>query len=332
MERKIIKCEKGHFYNSEKYSKCPHCNPSRVIEEDDVLDVTPADDEKTVAAKLVDDNKTVSAFGSESNGADENENVAKVTPAVDPVVEDNPVGPDVEPPSTQGLADQVRNASANYEGRTMSYFGYMTDDMPAPQPAPQPVQPVQPVQPAPQQAAPVVVEDSGKTVSFFGVIEESAPQPVQATAPAPKVEQVIAPEPQKATAQPPTQPTVVQPTPVAHPTEPPVGWLVCIAGKHFGQYFQIGAGNNTIGRLSDNRIVIALDGKVSRHKHAVLTYEPKKREFFIKEGDGTNLVYVNDEAVDMKQKLNIRDIIELGDTKLLFIPLCGEEFSWEDYM
>jgi len=24
---KIIKCEKGHFYDSDKFAKCPHCNP-----------------------------------------------------------------------------------------------------------------------------------------------------------------------------------------------------------------------------------------------------------------------------------------------------------------
>ena len=32
------------------------------------------------------------------------------------------------------------------------------------------------------------------------------------------------------------------------------------------------------------------------------------------------------------QEIKKYDKIEVGSTVLLFIPLCGEEFSWEEYL
>ena len=47
-------------------------------------------------------------------------------------------------------------------------------------------------------------------------------------------------------------------------------------------------------------------------------------------GDGNGLVYLNDEAVYVPQNLNPYDVIEMGESKFLFIPFCGEHFMWED--
>ena len=30
--------------------------------------------------------------------------------------------------------------------------------------------------------------------------------------------------------------------------------------------------------------------------------------------------------------MEARDILQIGETKLMFIPLCGPEFTWEDYI
>ena len=113
---------------------------------------------------------------------------------------------------------------------------------------------------------------------------------------------------------------------------PVVGWLVCIQGPCLGWSFQIGAGNNSIGRKDENRIVIPSDMKISGIRHATITYEPKRRNFFLQPGEASGLTYLNDEYIDSSKKLSHKDIIEMGDTRLLFVPLCGEDFSWETYI
>ncbi len=115
-------------------------------------------------------------------------------------------------------------------------------------------------------------------------------------------------------------------------TEPVVGWIVCIKGEHFGEAFNIAAGRNSIGRGEDNKIILPRDGSVSRNKHAWLTYEPKKREFFIQPGDGSGLSYLNGDNIMESKKLTAKDILEFGNGQYMFVPLCDESFTWEDYM
>lgn len=114
--------------------------------------------------------------------------------------------------------------------------------------------------------------------------------------------------------------------------EPVVGWLVCVGGCHFGECFNICAGKNSIGRSEENRIVISDDNGISRIKHALIVYEPKKRNFYLQPGDSSGLTYLNEEYITDSQKLSLHDTIELGDSKFMFVPLCGEKFSWEDHM
>ncbi len=111
---------------------------------------------------------------------------------------------------------------------------------------------------------------------------------------------------------------------------PVVGWLVCIAGPHIGQSFNILAGKNSIGRANDNDIVLSSDPGVSGHRHAWITYESKHRNFILKAGDG-RYPDLNGEQVIESKLLKLYDKIEIGETVLLFINLCGDNFDWEDY-
>ena len=115
-------------------------------------------------------------------------------------------------------------------------------------------------------------------------------------------------------------------------SEPVVGWLVCIKGKHFGESFNIGAGRNAIGRSDTNKIIFAKDESVSRNKHAWITYEPKKREFFIQPGESSGLSYLNGDNIMESKKLQANDVLEFGNGQYMLIPLCGENFTWEDYI
>ena len=116
------------------------------------------------------------------------------------------------------------------------------------------------------------------------------------------------------------------------PVDPVVGWLICIRGEHFGESFNIGAGMNSIGRNETNRIVLNRDQFVSREKHAFITYEPKHRKFYVKPGDSSGLTYLNDQYITETKPIAERDIIELGKSKFIFIPLCCDSFTWEDYI
>lgn len=111
--------------------------------------------------------------------------------------------------------------------------------------------------------------------------------------------------------------------------EPVVGWLVCIEGEEAGTSFNLKGGRNFIGRSSQMDIVVK-DNSVSREKHAVILYEPKKREFLAQPGESRELFYLNDEVVLGFEKLKAYDVLQLGSTRLMFIPFCSEAFSWEN--
>lgn len=115
-------------------------------------------------------------------------------------------------------------------------------------------------------------------------------------------------------------------------SEPVVGWLVCIKGSYLGQDFQIKAGRNFIGRSVTMDICIMNDPTISRERHAIVTFEPRSNTFSIQAGESNNLVYLNGQAVYERESLKKFDKLEVGQGTYLFIPLCGDEFKWNDYL
>ncbi len=113
--------------------------------------------------------------------------------------------------------------------------------------------------------------------------------------------------------------------------EPVTGWLVCIEGPAFGESFQLKSGRNFIGRSPNMDVVLPGDSSISREKHAIILYEPKKREFIAQAGESRELFYLNDEVVLNPVRLKQYDILTIGNTRLMLFPCCGEKFSWEDY-
>ncbi len=113
-------------------------------------------------------------------------------------------------------------------------------------------------------------------------------------------------------------------------TEPPVGYLICIAGDDFGKGFSLKSGSNAIGRSQSMDVVIS-DVKVSREKQAFVIYEPHKRVFYLKPGDSSGLCYYNGDVVFETVKLQAYDKLEIGNTKLMLIPVCSQEFSWDEF-
>lgn len=288
---KVIKCKNGDWYDADEFSVCPHCGADPACEWRETTterrkkpwSFIGGRKEKTASSGTVSEQRGTCAgeqnhnYHSESreNGVTEAKmaNVAPADNAKDkqasnPTLDfwqnesgsaDEKLTPDSQEYRRQedaaSLRDVVRKATANSEGKTMSYFNTVTK------------------------------ADSGYAKA------QTAPS-----------------------------------------FELAVGWLVCIGGKSFGRCYEIYAEKNSIGRSEENRIVISEDDGISRVKHAFIIYEPKKRNFYLQPGDGSGLTYLNDEYITDSKKLKSHDIIELGGSKLMFVPLCSESFSWENYI
>lgn len=114
--------------------------------------------------------------------------------------------------------------------------------------------------------------------------------------------------------------------------DPVVGWVVVVDGPGRGTSLPLGYGMNSIGRSKGERICLDFgDEQISRSRHAVITYDPRGRKYFVQHGGGRNLTYLGgDQPVLTPVELKGGEEIVLGETKLRFVPFCGESFDWQD--
>ncbi len=112
--------------------------------------------------------------------------------------------------------------------------------------------------------------------------------------------------------------------------EPVVGWLVCIDGKDKGKDYKLWGRINTIGSSETMDVCIKGDPSISRQDHARLGYDPKHSSYHLIPAASTNPIYLNDEVVYTPTLLSPYDVLEFGETKLIFVPLCTSRFNWED--
>lgn len=118
---------------------------------------------------------------------------------------------------------------------------------------------------------------------------------------------------------------------VNHGIEPVVGWLVCVSDSHYGESFKLKSGRNFIGRSVEMDVVLNRDNTVSRDRHAILLYEPKRRSFLVQPGESRELFYLNDDVVLTTEELKPYDILSIGQTQLVFIPFCTKTIAWDDF-
>ena len=113
--------------------------------------------------------------------------------------------------------------------------------------------------------------------------------------------------------------------------DPVAGWLVIVAGKGSGNFVKIGHGQNSIGRGPDSRARLDYgDNHISRSRHAVITYDALGRMFYVQQGDGKNLTYLDGKPVLTPTVLENGSEITMGQTRLRFVALCGPDFSWPE--
>ena len=218
--------------------------------------------------------------------------------------------------------------------------------IPIPKPAPEPEQPSVPVpEPEPEQP---VSEPGPAPGAEQPPVPASEPEtdsgPLPETPPAPVIEpeRDSVPVPAPASAQPPRPAffpssapgdgrTHILYTGETSQIEPVVGWLVCVLGSQQGLSFPLSGGRNRIGRSADMDVCLSSDPEVSRNMHCILTFDPASEAFYLQAGDGRGLTYLNGTLLLTPMQLKPHDLIRVGATTLLFVPLCGESFHWNTY-
>ena len=94
---------------------------------------------------------------------------------------------------------------------------------------------------------------------------------------------------------------------------------------YIGRGFVSGENSKEVGvKLSDQSLT-------RKSATACVLYEVKKHEFYVSNCLGAEKpTYLNGELVSGFNKLAAGDVIEVGNSKLLFVPLCTEKFAWEE--
>ncbi len=323
----VVRCKNGCFFDGDKYIKCPHCGEG-----------TSADNTKQEKEKK-------SIWGKHTSPSEQTQGGSGVRK--DPSLM-NVFDPNTE---SQSQDKKGKSTSQSKRGETFGFWGNSVTPEPETVPINVPIfKPDEPVKASSDDftGAPIAekkpIENNYMTIP---PVEEETPEDsvVENVAPASEERsggQSLQEAIKKASANSAgktmsyfsaaTSDAQSASTAPQISVDPVVGWLVCIGGKHFGQSFVIASGKNSIGRNDDNKIVLSMDNTVSRSKHAFITYEPKKRNFYLQPGDSSGLTYLNEEFIDESKLLHAKDVIELGESKFCFVPLCGETFTWEDYI
>lgn len=112
--------------------------------------------------------------------------------------------------------------------------------------------------------------------------------------------------------------------------DPVVGWLVCIEGATKGNDYRIHSQNNYIGRSAKMDISIPEDSHISAENSAIIAYDNEDRTFYFGPCSGRNIVRVNGKPALSVEKIEAYDVLTIGTTKLLFVPLCGDRFDWNE--
>lgn len=106
------------------------------------------------------------------------------------------------------------------------------------------------------------------------------------------------------------------------------GWLVAVEGPQRGRDYRIVPGNNWLGSGYRMDICIQEDIQIAEEKHCQIIYEPRHNRFYVLSGVGDT--YLNEKYVlkDSQMELHLGDVLQVGSSKLEFIPFCREGHTW----
>lgn len=301
-EVNIVKCKNGHFFDGDIYDSCPKCG--EIITETSNNDNDVKSFQKGLKFNFVHKKKKKNN-SSPCNEREQKDHVEFPNPTSDPPItyEPKPVDdfyndmPKSEKIEVE-LAEETNNTEAFWDISKASSSGFYDENpkfgrQKEPIPVSNDQNPKEDLTDIVRQAS---ASNDGKTVSYFNRKNQQQNNSENLS---------------------------------LDVSDPVVGWLVCVSGRHLGESFCIYTGNNSIGRNDSNKIVLNKDMAISREKHTSIFFEPREKNFYIQQTN--ELTYLNGTYVSSNIELKKWDQIDIGDSKFLIVPLCGEEFDWECY-
>jgi len=297
---KVVRCKNGHFFDQDKFDRCPYCNeavPGSVggnqISADDDVTVS-FDEEKTSSYKDTptftiggltekeeekgdDEEKTVGLWSMPGDGKDVKQATVDTKPDDD---EEKTVGFWTLPGTEEDKTAPADNGANDDDEKTVSFWDLNKE----------------------KETAGALHANRG---SVYGTYMDGVTVPVNE-------ESWI------------TQP----PEPPKENAAPVAGWLVCVEGPCRGRDYRLVEGRNFIGRSKEMDICIPEDVQLSRDCHCSVIYDPRSYRFVVLPGSSA-ASRLNGENIDGPVDLKDGDILCCGSTKLCFIGYCKEGREWK---
>ena len=107
----------------------------------------------------------------------------------------------------------------------------------------------------------------------------------------------------------------------------PVGWLTCIKGDLYGEFFVVREGRNSVGRNGNMNICLHRDPNVEKENHLLILYDEKNGCVI----HPNHEVSVNDKKITEAYMLQHLDIVKIGNGLYIYTALCQDSFYWSLY-
>ena len=125
-----------------------------------------------------------------------------------------------------------------------------------------------------------------------------------------------------------TQPASIEAF-IKDPLGPVVGWLAVISGPGCGQVLGLHYGVNDIGRGAKARVRLDFgDPFIALDNQAAIIYTARSRRFYLQ--SIASETWLNERPTQDSVELAGGEVLQLGQTRLRFVPLCGTDFDWRD--
>ncbi len=110
---------------------------------------------------------------------------------------------------------------------------------------------------------------------------------------------------------------------------PAVGWLAIISGPGRGQVLVLHYGVNDIGRGIKARVRLDFgDACIALENQAAIIYTAGSRRFYLQSIAAET--WLNERPARGSAELMGGEVLQFGQTRLRFVPLCGPDFDWRD--
>lgn len=309
---KVVQCKKGHYYDAEKYNECPMCKKNQEAQEKNTEKIQ----------KNINENKQNSNFGIQQNEVDlsqleeckqattitstnENQEPSTMRPNENLAHEIDDYGMHIRPNDGETLVNFSESNLKNEpnalvedkpirpddSGETQIEFGSFFQQKPSENSLQQNTV---------QQQKPARPDDNGETQVGFGDF---------------KIDSFVQTPPPSAGTR--------------KNNGPVVGWLVAIKGPHIGQSFELFPKKNFIGRNDSLIVNLYNDKTVSRTAPLSVIFNRHNNKFMAMSGNSDQTAYINDDLLLQPIELKENDQIDIGNTRLLFVPLLKNGESVE---